>query len=133
MFSERNLIFKIVECRPFLGQEIHNFNNIGSPNPYRSIEHEQIYNLGKVRASKSIRTTKTAPNTLATSVDLDRPQSTSPRPLHKPFRIKDLVLLTYIFRKSVSWRFSWCNSQLLTPSGRRAMKETVFATRPLSH
>ena len=38
----------------------------------------------------------------------------------------DLGLLNYISRKSVSRRFSWCNSQLLTPSGRRAMKEKVF-------
>ena len=37
-------------------------------------------------------------------------------------KIMDLGLLTYISRKSVSRRFSWCNSQLLTPSGRRAMK-----------
>ena len=46
--------------------------------------------------------------------------------LHKPFKIKDLSLLTHLAWKSVSRRFSWCNSQLLTPSGRRAMKETVF-------
>ena len=38
----------------------------------------------------------------------------------------DLGLLTYISKKSASRRFSWCNSQLLTPSGRRAMKDTVF-------
>ena len=60
------------------------------------------------------------------SLDLNRPQPTSPGPLHLPFKIKDLGLLTYISRKSVSRRFSRCNSQLLTPSGRRAMKETMF-------
>ena len=70
------------------------------------------------------------PNTLATSVDLDRPQSTSDGTLHKPAFFKDLGLLTNIFGKSVSRRFSWCNSQLLTPSGRRAMKETVFVPSP---
>ena len=107
--------------------KIHNFNKIGSRNPYRSIEHEQIYSLGKVRASKSIRTTKTSPKY---SRDFCRPHPTSPRPLHKPFKMMDLGLLTYIFRKSVSRRFSWCNSQLLTPSGRRAMKETVFVPYP---
>ena len=31
-----------------------------------------------------------------------------------------------MFRKTVSRRFSWCNSQIVTPSRRRAMKETVF-------
>ena len=64
------------------------------------------------------------------SVDFSRPHPASPRPLHKPFKIKDLGLLTYISRKSVSRRFSWCNYQLLTPSGRRAMKETVFVPYP---
>ena len=60
------------------------------------------------------------------SVDLNRPQPTSPGPLHLPAKIKDLGLLTHTARKSVSRRFLWCNSQLLTPSGRRAMKETMF-------
>ena len=59
----------------------------------------------------------------STSIDL---HPTSPRPLHKPFKIKDLGLLNHMARKSVSRRCSWCNSQLLTPSGRRAMKETVL-------
>ena len=69
---------------------------------------------------------KYAPNAPAT---FSRPRPTSPdltRTLHLSFKIKDLGSLTYISRKSVSRRFSWCNSQLLTPSGRRAMKETVF-------
>ena len=73
---------------------------------------------------------KKAPNTLAISVDLDRLQSTSDGNLHKPFKIKDLGLLTYISRKSASRRFSWCNSQLLTTSGSRAMKETLFVPYP---
>ena len=117
----------IVEFRPFLDQQIHNFNKIGSRNPYRSIEHETIYNSGNVRASKSIRMSRTCPKH---SRDFSRPYPTSPGPLHKPFKIKDLGLLTYISRKSASRRFSWCNSQLLTPSGRRAMKETVFVPYP---
>ena len=113
----------------FLSTTIHNFHEINSRNPYRSIEQYNIYILGKLRASKSIRTAKKAPNIPATSVDLTRPHPTSPvltRPLHKPLKIMDVGLLTYIFRKSVSRRFSWCNFQRLTPSGRRAMKETVL-------
>ena len=49
----------------------------------------------------------------------------------KSIEFKDLSPGTHLTRKSVSRRFSWCNSQLLTPSGRRAMKETVFVHHPL--
>ena len=35
--------------------------------------------------------------------------------LHKPFKIKELGLLTHIAGKSASRRFSCCNSQLLIP------------------
>ena len=47
---------------------------------------------------------KHAPNTLTISVDLTRP-------LHEPFKIEDLGLLTHIFKESVTWQFLWCNSQ----------------------
>ena len=82
---------------------------------YKSIEHKQIYTLAKSELPNPSGRPKNGPNTLAISVDLDRPQSTSDGTLHKPFKIKDLGILTYISRKSASRRFSWCNSQLLTP------------------
>ena len=59
---------------------------------------------------------------LATQATSDKtPQNPS-----KPSQIMDLSLLTYIFGKSAKRRFSWCNSQRLSPSGRRDMSETVF-------
>ena len=74
---------------PSSANKINMFYKISYRNPYRSIEHEQIYILGRVRASKSIRTSKKAPNTPTTSVDLSRPRSTSvdlSRPRVKPFK-----------------------------------------------
>ena len=62
---------------------------------------------------------KNAPNTLSISIDLTRP-------LHEPFKIKELGLLTHIFKESATRRFLWCNSQPLTPSGRRDMSQTMF-------
>ena len=59
-----------------------------------------------------------------------RPQSTSHQTLHKPFKIKDLSLLTHLAGKSASRRFSWCNSQLLTPKFRRATDQTMFIPSP---
>ena len=59
---------------PVLGQQIHNCHGISPRDPYRSIVHKQIYILGKVRASKSIRTTKKAPDPLAISVRLAYPR-----------------------------------------------------------
>ena len=44
-----------------------------------------------------------------------RPQSTLYPTLHKPFKIKELGILTIIFVKSVSRRFFGCNSHLLIP------------------
>ena len=52
-------------------------------------------------------------------------QSTSPDPSWT-IQIKDLGLLTHIFRESATRRFLWCSSKLLTPWGRRDMSETVF-------
>ena len=104
----------------------HDLNKIGSRNQYKSIEHKKISILTKSQLPNPSGRPKNAPKTFQKSVDLNRPQPTSPRPLHKPSKIRDLGLLTYISRKSVSRRCSRCNSQNLTPSGRRVMKETVF-------
>ena len=60
---------------------------------------------------------------------LSRPRSTTidlRQNPQTPSNITDLSLLTYILGKSAKRRFSWCNSQLLSPSGRRDMNETVF-------
>ena len=115
----------------FLGQQIHNFNKTGSRNPYRSMGHKQISNLTKIELPNPSGRPKNAPNTR----DVGRPHPTSTRPHPDPFinhLFKDLSLLTHIFRKSAKRRFSWCNSQLLHPSGRRAMRETLFALPPVT-
>ena len=119
-----DVLEEIVECRPFLGQQIHNFNKFGSRNPYRSMGHKKMSILAKSELPNPSGRPKNAPNTFAISVDLDRPQPTSDRTRHKPFKSNELGLLTYISRKSASRRFSWCNSQLLFPSGRRDMSES---------
>ena len=48
------------------------------------------------------------------SIDLSRPRFKSDE---NRIACWILGILTHIFGKSVSRRFSWCNSQLLTPSG----------------
>ena len=68
--------------------------------------------------------------TIPKSVAINRPQSTSPQTLLKPFKIKDLSLLTHLYMKSALRRCSWCNSQLLTPWFRRATKQKVFIPSP---
>ena len=61
--------------------------------------HKKISILSKSELPNPSGRPTNAPNTLAISVDLDRPHPTSPGPLNKPFKIKDLGLLTYISRK----------------------------------
>ena len=117
------LHYDIVKHRPIPGPKIHYLNKIGSRNQYRSIEHKKISILTKSQLPNPSGRPTNAPKTFP---KIRRPQPTSPRPLHLPFKIKDLGLLTYISRKSASRRFLWCNSQLLTPSGRRDMSDTVF-------
>ena len=125
-FLNRFFRYKIVKHRPFPGPKINFFYKIGSRNEYRSIEHKNISVLTTSELPNPSGRPKKAPNTFAISVDLGRLQSTSAGPLHKQFKIKYLGLLTYVSAKSLSRRFSLCNSQRPTPSGRRAMKETVF-------
>ena len=61
---------------------------------------------------------------------LSRPRSTSAdlnkQILQKPSNIKGVGLLTHIFGKRATRRCSWCNSQLLSPSGRGDMSETMI-------
>ena len=104
---------------PLFGSKIDNFEGFGSQDPYGSIEHVKISIPTKSQPPTPKLRPKNAPNTLSISVNLTRP-------LHEPFKIKDLGLLTHIFRESATRRFLWCNSQLLTPSGRRDMSQTMF-------
>ena len=92
---------------------------IRSQGPCESIDHLKISILTKSQPPTPKLRPKNVPNTLSILVNLTRP-------LHEPFKIKELGLLTHIFRESATRRFLWCNSQLLTSLGRRDMSETVF-------
>ena len=59
---------------------------------YESIEHVEISILTKSQPQTPKLRPENAQNTASISVDLTRP-------LHEPFKIKDLGLLTHIFRE----------------------------------
>ena len=110
---------KFAKLWPLFGSKINNFEGSTSQHPYGSIEHVKISILTKSQPPTPKLRPENAQNTISILVNLTRP-------LHEPFNIKELGLLTHIFGESATRRFLWCNSQLLTPSGRRDMSQTVF-------
>ena len=109
----------------FRGRKRVNFDGFCSLDPYETLEHVKISILTKSQPPSPQLRPENAPNTLSISINLNRS-------LHEPFKIKELGLLTYIFRKSASRRFLWCSSHPLTPSGRRDMSQTLFLpTKPI--
>ena len=108
--SNHYILAKLVNVRPFLGPQLHSFYKISSRSPHGQIELKQISILTKSQLPTPSLRPKNVPKTTANLVDLSRPP---PIPFITPKKIKELNLLTYIFVKSATRRFLWCNSQLL--------------------
>jgi len=69
---------------------------------YGQIGHKQISILTKSQLPNPKLRPINSQRTIPKSVAINRPQSTSPQTLLKPFKIKDLSLLTHLYMKSVS-------------------------------
>ena len=105
----RNGVAKmLVEIRPFRCSKIHIFYKSSPPNPYGQVRHQKISILAKSQPPNPKLRPKNAQNTFQNP-------STSHLTLHLPFKIKELGLLTFIFVRSATRRFLWCNSHLLIP------------------
>ena len=98
---------KSPHVEPCQGQTCNIFWS-GPCDHFCGLEHWQKYMLVKFLASGSFLALRNGQTILSTLADL-HPS------IHKPVKIKELGLLTNIFVKSASRRFSWCNSQLLIP------------------